>query len=63
MVCQDVLLIDRSAFFGDSDDDEPDEHEDMRLDVDNMSYEVRILLNKKIKAFMDSFLKYFLRLR
>jgi hypothetical protein len=49
MVCQDVLLIDRSAFFGDSDDDEPDEHEDMRLDVDNMSYEVRILLNKKLR--------------
>lgn len=61
MVCQDVLLFDRSAFFGDSDDDEPDEHEDMRLDVDNMSYEVRILFLKN--KSMDSFLKCFLRLR
>lgn len=57
------MLIDRSTFFGDSDDDEPDEHEDMRLDVDNMSYEVTLFLKKKIKAFMDSFLKCFLRLR
>jgi len=42
MVCQNVMLIDRSALFGDSDDEEADELEDMRLDVDNMSYEVRI---------------------
>ncbi|KAL9378325.1 hypothetical protein Peur_029660 [Populus x canadensis] len=34
-----VMLIDRSALFGDSDDEEADELEDMRLDVDNMSYE------------------------
>nr|TKR65970.1 hypothetical protein D5086_0000315990 [Populus alba] len=47
-VIQDVLLIDRSAFFGDSDDDEPDEHEDMRLDVDNMSYEQLLALEERI---------------
>ncbi|XP_011008531.1 PREDICTED: probable E3 ubiquitin-protein ligase HIP1 [Populus euphratica] len=44
----DVMLIDRSAFFGDSDDDEPDEHQDMRLDVDNMSYEQLLALEEQM---------------
>ena len=42
MACQNVMLIDGSALFGDSDDEEADELENMRLDVDSMSYEVRI---------------------
>lgn len=35
---QDVLIFDQSMFFGGP--DMHDRHRDMRLDVDNMSYEV-----------------------
>lgn len=35
---QDVLILDQSAFYGLA--DLHDRHRDMRLDVDNMSYEV-----------------------
>lgn len=40
MLCQDVMVIDRAVFYGIP--EEPDLHEDMRLDVDNMSYEVTL---------------------
>ncbi|KAG6768102.1 hypothetical protein NC652_018872 [Populus alba x Populus x berolinensis] len=43
-----VMLIDRSALFGDSDDEEADELEDMRLDVDNMSYEQLLALEEQM---------------
>lgn len=35
---QDIFILDQSAFFGGG--DLHDRHRDMRLDVDNMSYEV-----------------------
>lgn len=38
--CQDVMILDQSVFFGVA--DMQDRHRDMRLDVDNMSYEVNI---------------------
>lgn len=39
LVCQDVMILDQSVFFGMA--DIHDRHRDMRLDVDNMSYEVK----------------------
>lgn len=38
LVFQDVMILDQSGFFGMV--DIQDRHRDMRLDVDNMSYEV-----------------------
>lgn len=38
VVCQDVMVIDRSVLYGVP--GAPDVHDAMRLDVDNMSYEV-----------------------
>lgn len=38
--CQDVMILDQSMFFGVA--DIHDRHRDMRLDVDNMSYEVNV---------------------
>ena len=35
---QDLMLLDQSVFFGIA--DIHDRHRDMRLDIDNMSYEV-----------------------
>lgn len=37
-LCQDVMILDQSVLFGVA--DIHDRHRDMRLDVDNMSYEV-----------------------
>lgn len=37
-LCQDVMILDQSMLFGVA--DIHDRHRDMRLDVDNMSYEV-----------------------
>lgn len=37
-LCQDVMILDQSMLFGVG--DIHDRHRDMRLDVDNMSYEV-----------------------
>lgn len=45
LVCQDVMILDQSVFFGVA--DIHDRHRDMRLDVDNMSYEV------KLTGFLD----------
>lgn len=39
-LCQDVMILDQSVIFGVP--DLHDRHRDMRLDVDNMSYEVRV---------------------
>ena len=41
--CQDVMILDQSVFFGVA--DIHDRHRDMRLDVDNMSYEVNFTKN------------------
>ena len=38
MLWQDLMLLDQSVFFGIA--DIHDRHRDMRLDIDNMSYEV-----------------------
>lgn len=40
LVFQDVMVIDPSVLYGVPEED--DMHEDMRLDVDNMSYEVTL---------------------
>lgn len=40
LVFQDIMVIDRSVLYGVPEED--DMHEDMRLDVDNMSYEVTL---------------------
>lgn len=38
LIFQDVMILDQSVFFGMA--DIHDRHRDMRVDVDNMSYEV-----------------------
>ncbi|KAA3476471.1 putative E3 ubiquitin-protein ligase HIP1 isoform X2 [Gossypium australe] len=43
---QDVVILDQSAFFGVG--DIHDRHRDMRLDVDNMSYEELLALEERI---------------
>ncbi|KAJ6378551.1 hypothetical protein OIU78_028731 [Salix suchowensis] len=43
-----AMLIDGSALFGDSDDEESDELENMRLDVDSMSYEQLLALEEQM---------------
>ncbi|KAK9740387.1 hypothetical protein RND81_03G031500 [Saponaria officinalis] len=43
---EDVMILDQSAFFGMADID--DQHRDMRLDVDNMSYEELLALEERI---------------
>ncbi|KDP31952.1 hypothetical protein JCGZ_12413 [Jatropha curcas] len=43
---EDVMVIDRSVLYGVP--EEPDLHEDMRLDVDNMSYEELLALEEQI---------------
>ncbi|KAJ6740342.1 E3 UBIQUITIN-PROTEIN LIGASE MBR2-LIKE [Salix purpurea] len=43
-----VMLVDGSALFGDSDDEEADELENMRLDVDSMSYEQLLALEEQM---------------
>ncbi|CAA6670508.1 unnamed protein product [Spirodela intermedia] len=43
---QDVLILDQSAFYGLA--DLHDRHRDMRLDVDNMSYEELLALEERI---------------
>ena len=39
---QDIMILDHSVLFGMA--DIHDQHRDMRLDVDNMSYEVHIII-------------------
>ncbi|XP_043712911.1 probable E3 ubiquitin-protein ligase HIP1 [Telopea speciosissima] len=43
---EDVLILDQSVFYGVA--DLPDRHRDMRLDVDNMSYEELLALEERI---------------
>ncbi|KAH7523648.1 hypothetical protein FEM48_Zijuj06G0034200 [Ziziphus jujuba var. spinosa] len=43
---QDVMILDQSVFFGVA--DIHDRHRDMRLDVDNMSYEELLALEERI---------------
>jgi E3 ubiquitin-protein ligase Arkadia len=44
---EDVMLLDQSVFFGMA-SDMHDRHRDMRLDVDNMSYEELLALEERI---------------
>ncbi|KAG8641224.1 hypothetical protein MANES_13G122800v8 [Manihot esculenta] len=46
LLSEDVMVIDRAVFYGIP--EEPDLHEDMRLDVDNMSYEELLALGERI---------------
>ncbi|GLJ38613.1 hypothetical protein SUGI_0787280 [Cryptomeria japonica] len=46
MIPEDVLLFDQSAFYGAI--DLHDQHRDMRLDVDNMTYEELLALEERI---------------
>lgn len=46
--CQDVMILDQSMLFGVA--DIHDRHRDMRLDVDNMSYEVIGTKKKQMKV-------------
>lgn len=50
VVPQDVLILDPSVIFGVP--DLHDRHRDMRLDVDNMSYEVRMHLVTLIHSYL-----------
>uniref|UniRef100_A0A2P2LID4 RING-type E3 ubiquitin transferase n=1 Tax=Rhizophora mucronata TaxID=61149 RepID=A0A2P2LID4_RHIMU len=43
---EDLMMLDQSVFFGMA--DIPDRHRDMRLDVDNMSYEELLALEERI---------------
>ncbi|XP_077211528.1 putative E3 ubiquitin-protein ligase HIP1 isoform X2 [Tasmannia lanceolata] len=43
---EDVVILNRLALYGAADED--DQHEDMRLDVDNMSYEELLALEEQI---------------
>ncbi|KAF3443555.1 hypothetical protein FNV43_RR13241 [Rhamnella rubrinervis] len=46
LVSEDVMILDQSVFFGVA--DIHDRHRDMRLDVDNMSYEELLALEERI---------------
>lgn len=56
LVFQDIMVIDRSVLYGVPEED--DMHEDMRLDVDNMSYEVTLQKISTLQAwnFWSAFL-------
>lgn len=41
-VLQGFMIADRPAFYGSR--SMPDHHRDLRLDIDNMSYEVRLII-------------------
>ncbi|OIS97047.1 putative e3 ubiquitin-protein ligase rhg1a [Nicotiana attenuata] len=46
LIFQDVMILDQSVFFGMA--DIHDRHRDMRVDVDNMSYEELLALEERI---------------
>lgn len=45
------MILDQSMFFGVADGH--DRHRDMRLDVDNMSYEVRVIAKIDVVYFIS----------